>query len=103
MPERRINIQICFAGADRVLLKALTVDAGTTLGQALALSGVSKEAGVDLSTGLSADHSSYRTGIYGKLKSADTVLRDRDRVEIYRPLRADPKEARRRRAKKKAA
>jgi hypothetical protein len=42
-----------------------------------------------------------RVGIYGKLKSMDTMLRDRDRVEIYRPLIADPKESRRKRAAKK--
>ena len=36
-------------------------------------------------------------GIWGALASADQVLRDRDRVEVYRPLLVDPKEARRRR------
>jgi uncharacterized protein len=34
-------------------------------------------------------------GIWGKVRPLDTVLRDRDRVEIYEPLRADPKTARR--------
>ncbi len=37
-------------------------------------------------------------GIHGRTVAADTILRDGDRVEIYRPLRADPKLARRRRA-----
>jgi putative ubiquitin-RnfH superfamily antitoxin RatB of RatAB toxin-antitoxin module len=41
-------------------------------------------------------------GIYGKKKTLDTVLRERDRIEIYRPLVADPKDSRRRRAAKKA-
>ena len=36
-------------------------------------------------------------GIWGALASADQLLRDRDRVEVYRPLLVDPKEARRRR------
>ena len=36
-----------------------------------------------------------RVGIFGRVMEADTVLRDGDRVEIYRPLEADPKEARR--------
>ena len=36
--------------------------------------------------------------IFGKLTKADTVLRDKDRIEIYRPLIADPKEVRRKRA-----
>ena len=38
-----------------------------------------------------------RLGVWGKPRSADTLLRDRDRVEIYRPLTVDPKEARRQR------
>jgi uncharacterized protein len=37
-------------------------------------------------------------GVFGKLASPQTVLKDGDRVEIYRPLAMDPKEARRRRA-----
>ena len=39
-----------------------------------------------------------QVGIFGKLTSLDHTLRDRDRVEIYRPLIADPKEIRRKRA-----
>jgi putative ubiquitin-RnfH superfamily antitoxin RatB of RatAB toxin-antitoxin module len=42
-------------------------------------------------------------GIHGEPVPLATVLRDRDRVEIYRPLRADPKEVRRTRAAKKRA
>ena len=40
-------------------------------------------------------------GIFGKKKTLDTVLRERDRIEIYRPLMADPKESRRKRAARK--
>lgn len=39
-----------------------------------------------------------KLGVYSKLAKADTVLRDKDRVEIYRPLIADPKEVRKKRA-----
>lgn len=39
-----------------------------------------------------------RLGVYGKLKAAESPVRDGDRIEIYRPLRADPKAARRKRA-----
>jgi putative ubiquitin-RnfH superfamily antitoxin RatB of RatAB toxin-antitoxin module len=42
-------------------------------------------------------------GIHGEPVPVNTILRDRDRVEIYRPLRADPKEVRRTRAAKKRA
>jgi putative ubiquitin-RnfH superfamily antitoxin RatB of RatAB toxin-antitoxin module len=40
-------------------------------------------------------------GIYGKKKTLDTQLAERDRIEIYRPLLADPKDSRRKRAAKK--
>ncbi|GAC1412087.1 MAG: hypothetical protein NVSMB6_13850 [Burkholderiaceae bacterium] len=49
------------------------------------------------------DPNDIRTGIWGKLKAGNTVLREHDRIEIYRKLIADPKEARHRRADKKAA
>jgi len=39
-----------------------------------------------------------KIGIFGKLPQLDTVIRDKDRIEIYRPLIADPKEVRRQRA-----
>ncbi len=42
-----------------------------------------------------------KVGLFSKIKKLDTVLNSGDRIEIYRPLLADPKEARRQRAKKK--
>lgn len=42
-----------------------------------------------------------KVGIFSKIKELDTVLQTGDRIEIYRPLLTDPKEARRQRAKKK--
>jgi putative ubiquitin-RnfH superfamily antitoxin RatB of RatAB toxin-antitoxin module len=44
-----------------------------------------------------------RLGIWGKPKTLDTPLRERDRIEIYRPLLVDPKEARRQRYRKQRA
>ena len=44
------------------------------------------------------DLAQHKLGLFGKVSAADTVLREGDRVEIYRPLLADPKEVRRRRA-----
>lgn len=90
-----IAIEVCHVEPGRVFLKALRLPAGVTLQSAVEASGVLQEVpGIDLQQ--------CRVGIYGKLKSLDTILRDRDRVEIYRPLIADPKEARRRRAAVKA-
>jgi putative ubiquitin-RnfH superfamily antitoxin RatB of RatAB toxin-antitoxin module len=74
----------------------MKVEQGTTIGQAIELSGVLTEyPEINLVT--------QPVGIYAKKKALDTVLRERDRVEIYRPLVADPKDSRRRRAAKKDA
>lgn len=89
-----IHIQVCYARPDRQWLRDLTVQDGTTLEAAIMCSEIAKEAPeIDLSV--------CRVGIYGKLKTLDTVLREHDRVEIYRTLIADPKESRRKRAMKK--
>lgn len=88
---RRIVIEVACAEPGRQSLVGIEVAEGTTIAQAIALSGIgAAHPGLDLST--------MRTGIFGKLAPPGTVLRDGDRVEIYRPLRADPKEVRRRRA-----
>lgn len=90
-----IRVQVCFAKPDMQILRDLTVPQGTTIEQALHRSGMLRDAPeINLTV--------CRVGIYGKLKAPDTVLRDCDRVEIYRPLIADPKESRRKRAEKKA-
>ena len=92
----QIQVQVCYATAQQVTLRDLTVEQGTTVEQAIAQSGVLHEIpGIDLAL--------QPVGLYGKKCALDTVLRARDRIEIYRPLVADPKESRRRRADKKAA
>jgi hypothetical protein len=48
------------------------------------------------------DLSACRVGVWGRRAGLDEPLRDRDRVEIYRPLQADPKESRRQRARRRA-
>ena len=91
-----ITVQVCHALPDRSFLRALTVPAGTTIGQAVEQSGLLQAIpGIDLAVNM--------VGIYGKKKPLDTVLHEHDRVEVYRPLQADPKEARRRRAGGKPA
>ncbi|AXA90509.1 RnfH family protein [Massilia sp. YMA4] len=92
----RIKISLCYASGPNPLLRALEVDAGTTIGQAIELSGMLQDAPeINLVT--------MPVGIYGKKKTLDTVVQARDRVEIYRPLIVDPKNARRRRARKDTA
>jgi putative ubiquitin-RnfH superfamily antitoxin RatB of RatAB toxin-antitoxin module len=89
-----LQVQVCYAKPGIEILRNLIVPAGATLHDAIRQSGVLQDAPeIDLTV--------CRVGIYGKLKSLDTTLRDHDRVEIYRPLVADPKESRRTRAEKK--
>ena len=96
MAEAALRIEVCYATAGRQWLLALDVAQGTTLRQAIEASGILLQAPeIDLSV--------WQAGIYGKLKPLDTVLRQHDRVEIYRPLTADPMQSRRRRAAKRAA
>jgi putative ubiquitin-RnfH superfamily antitoxin RatB of RatAB toxin-antitoxin module len=93
-PEAAISVQVCYARPGTYILEDLAVPAGTTVHDAIKRSGiVQRFPEIDLTV--------CRLGIHGKLKSLDTVLRDRDRVEIYRPLLADPMEARRKRAVKR--
>ena len=92
-PDASIRIRICYARPGTYILEDLSVPAGTTVHDAIRRSGIAgRFPEIDLTT--------CRVGIYGKLKSLDFVLRDRDRIEIYRPLMADPKESRRKRAGK---
>jgi putative ubiquitin-RnfH superfamily antitoxin RatB of RatAB toxin-antitoxin module len=89
-----IRVQVCFAHPEVQVLRDLVVPAGSTVQEAIARSGVLRDVPqIDLTV--------CRVGIYGKLKSLDAPLRERDRIEIYRPLLADPKESRRKRAEKK--
>ncbi len=88
------SVQVCYATAGRQWLLALDITPGTTLHQAITASGILQDVPeIDLSV--------WQVGIFGKLKPLDTVLREQDRVEIYRPLTADPMESRRRRAIKR--
>ncbi|WP_300757800.1 RnfH family protein [Janthinobacterium sp.] len=96
MAEASIQVQVCHALPDNAFLRSLSVPVGTTVEQVVKLSGLLQQVpGIDLAVNM--------VGIYGKKKTLDTVLRQHDRVEVYRPLLADPKEARRRRAGGKPA
>ena len=86
-----ITVEVLYALAQRQDLICLKLPAGSTIQQAVEASGLlHKYPEIDLAKN--------KLGIYAKLCKADTILRDRDRVEIYRPLLADPKEIRRQRA-----
>ena len=86
-----MNIEVIYALPHEQFLGKIQAPQGATVIEAIRLSGVmEKHPEIDLEKN--------KLGVYGKLSKADAVLRDRDRVEIYRPLLADPKEVRRQRA-----
>ena len=84
-------VEVAYALADKQSLISLEVKEGTTLKEAIEASGI-------LETYNQIDLSKQQVGIFSKFASLDTVLREKDRVEIYRPLVADPKEVRKERA-----
>ena len=86
-----INIEVLYALPHEQTLLKLKAPQGCTAAEAIGLSGI-LERHPDIDLGVN------KFGIFGKLSRADTVVRDKDRIEIYRPLIADPKEIRRRRA-----
>lgn len=90
----RVEAVYC-PGPGQVDTTVLELAAGTTLAQALAESGLLQRHGLVLET--------VQAGVWSRVKPLDTVLRDNDRVEIYRPLTVDPKEARRLRYKRQRA
>lgn len=86
-----LTIEVAYALPQKQELVQLTLPPGCTAQQAIDASGLrQKYPEIDLAKN--------KVGIFGKLSKLDTPLRDRDRVEIYRPLIADPKEVRRKRA-----
>lgn len=93
-----IEIEVAYGLPQEQVLLSLTVPAGTTARDAVALSRLA-ERYPDI------DPAQVPLGIFGKLLKApeQQVLRAGDRVEIYRPLLIDPKEARRLRAERAKA
>lgn len=97
MAERLIEIEVVYAAVDRQLLLSLAVAPGTSLRTAVLASGIAAQFP-------ELDIDSCPLGVFGKVV-ADAETRSvqaGDRIEIYRPLLADPKEVRRLRAAKAA-
>ena len=89
--DSTIAVEVVYALPNKQAIIETRVPAGTTALEAVRQSGISaKFAGLDLDEA--------KLGIYGKAVSPTQVLREGDRVEIYRPLIADPKEVRKARA-----
>ena len=90
-----IRVEVVLAMPERQELVALEVPAGTTVAEVIARSGLP-----GMFEGFVPDLE--KVGIFGQKTSPEQVLRDADRVEIYRALIADPKEVRRQRALKQS-
>lgn len=89
----QVAVSVVCAEPERAFNVDLILPDGATVADAIAQSGI-RDAWPDLE--IRAD----RIGIFARKASLDMMLRDGDRVEIYRPLKIDPKEARRLRAKR---
>lgn len=89
--NEELHIEVAYALPDQQVVIALTVAAGTSVREAIKRSGI-------LARFPDIDLEKNKIGIFGKLAKEDTVLHDQDRLEIYRPLLADPKDVRRSRA-----
>ena len=84
-----IHVEVVFASPDRQALVPIAMPGGATVAEAIEMSAIAAsfpECNLD----------KCPTGVWGKPVQRDHVLSDGDRVELYRPLRMDPREARRR-------
>lgn len=94
MSERNliaIRVEVVYALRERQALLAVELEEGGTVEQVIRQSGI-------LKAFPEIDIARSNVGIFGRPVSLDTLVRDGDRVEIYRPLIAEPRDARRRRA-----
>lgn len=93
----QIRVEVAYALPDKQKIIALTVEQGSTALHTAEQSGIASQFdNIDLETA--------KMGVFGKaVKPASYIMREGDRVEIYRPLLVDPKQARKARAEKAAA
>lgn len=81
-----MKVAIAYALLQRQAWVTIDMPEGATVREAIERSGIQKQfPDIDLAT--------QKVGVFGKVVALDTVLEDGDRVEIYRPLIADPKTA----------
>jgi putative ubiquitin-RnfH superfamily antitoxin RatB of RatAB toxin-antitoxin module len=93
MPDE-ILVEVAYALPEEQIIISIKVPTKFNVKQAIEKSGIQKKFPC-------IDLSKNKVGIFGKKTTLDHLLKDRDRIEIYRPLILDPKEMRRKRAAKK--
>ncbi|WP_304169746.1 RnfH family protein [Lonsdalea britannica] len=86
-----MRVEVVYALPERQFLRALKLEEGSTVKQAINASGL-------LTLRPEIDLTSNKVGIFSRPAKLDEALQEGDRVEIYRPITADPKELRRQRA-----
>ena len=87
----KMKVEVAYARPDEQVIIPLEVAADATVEEIIKASGIlEKFPEIDLAKN--------KVGIFGKLSKLNATLRPGDRIEIYRPLIADPKEVRRKRA-----
>jgi putative ubiquitin-RnfH superfamily antitoxin RatB of RatAB toxin-antitoxin module len=86
--SRTIRVEVVFALPELQVLVALELNDGATVAEAIERSGLGQQFPDEAIDALPV-------GIWGRVTARDQVLADGDRVEIYRPLEMDPREARR--------
>lgn len=91
----QLNVEVVYALPEQQFVIPMIVKVGTTIEQVIQQSGLlQKRRDIDLAVN--------RVGIFGRMMKLTDLVNEGDRVEIYRPLKADPKEIRRRRAAEQA-
>ncbi|EFM2063411.1 RnfH family protein [Escherichia coli] len=91
----KITVEVAYALPEKQYLQRVRLHEGATVEEAIRASGL-----LELRTDI--DLTKNKVGIYSRTAKLGDVVHDGDRVEIYRPLIADPKELRRQRAEKSA-
>jgi len=89
--SKTIQVEVAYAKPDTQVIIPVEVEEGDSLRTAIERSGV-------LERFPEIELDKTKVGVFGKLSKLDNPLRARDRVEIYRPLIADPKQVRKQRA-----
>lgn len=87
-----IAVEVAYAEAGRQFLRRVELVEGSTVADAISASGIEADTGIDAAA--------LTCGIWSKPVARDTRVKPGDRIELYRPLKADPKESRRRRAER---
>lgn len=93
--KRTIRVEVAYAETGRQFLRPVELAAGACVADAIAESRLAHE--------FSIDTAALDVGLWSRRVARDAIVRDGDRVELYRPLKIDPKESRRRRAQRSLA